>query len=128
MPNEEIMLSTNPPLGNLGLIPLESCRELGEKVDQYLVKWRSERDDEALVNHHTKSNYKSDSYIVKIAVPRFGSGEAKGTILQSVRGLDVFLIVDVTNYSLTYSLCGHENHILYVDRLTTCLRMITMQI
>ena len=42
--------------------------------------------------------------------PRFGSGEGKGLIKQSVRGLDLYILVDVTNYSLTYSVCGHENH------------------
>ena len=109
MPNEKIMLSTTPPVGKLGLIPLESCKQLGQKVDSFLVKWREERKAEEM-KHHAAADYKQDSYIVKIAVPRFGSGEAKGTILQSVRGLDIYLIVDITNYSLTYSLCGHENH------------------
>ena len=104
MPNEKIMLSTTPPVGKLGLIPLESCKELGQKVDSFLAKWREERKAEEM-KHHAAADYKQDSYIVKIAVPRFGSGEAKGTILQSVRGLDIYLIVDITNYSLTYSLC-----------------------
>lgn len=123
MPNEEIMLSTNPTVGTLGLIPLESCKELGQKVNNYLVKWRSERNEEDM-NHYTMAGYRSDSYIVKIAVPRFGSGEAKGTILQSVRGLDVFLIVDVTNYSLTYSLCGHENRMSPDDHYSDLKRII----
>lgn len=123
MPNEEIMLSTNPTVGTLGLIPLESCKELGQKVNNYLVKWRSERNEEDM-KHYTMAGYRSDSYIVKIAVPRFGSGEAKGTILQSVRGLDVFLIVDVTNYSLTYSLCGQENHMSPDDHFSDLKRVI----
>ena len=123
MPNEEIMLSTNPTVGTLGLIPLESCKEMGQKVNNFLVKWRSERNEEDM-KHYTMAGYRSDSYIVKIAVPRFGSGEAKGTILQSVRGLDVFLIVDVTNYSLTYSLCGHENHMSPDDHYSDLKRVI----
>ena len=96
MPNEEILLSDSTPIGTLGIIPLESCKELGAKVNNYLVDWRSDREQSHL-DHITLAGYKSDSYIVKAAVPRFGSGEAKGTILQSVRGLDIFLIVDVTN-------------------------------
>lgn len=123
MPNEDIFLSTAPPVGDLGLIPLESSRELGEKVDRYLVQWRRER-KETDFHHATGAGYKSDSYIVKTAVPRFGSGEAKGTILQSVRGLDVFLIVDVTNYSMTYSLCGHENHMSPDDHYADLKRII----
>ena len=109
MPNEEICLKESTPVGTLGIIPLESCKELGAKVNNYLVNWRQDRDAEHY-DHITLAGYKSDSYIVKAAVPRFGSGEAKGSILQSVRGLDIFLIVDVTNYSLTYSLCGQTNH------------------
>ena len=123
MANEEILLNSNPLVGKLGLIPLESCRELGNKVDQYLVQWRSERKDEDM-KHGTMAGYKSDSYLVKTAVPRFGSGEAKGTILQSVRGLDVYLIVDVTNYSLTYSLCGQENHMSPDDHYADLKRII----
>ncbi len=123
MPNEKIMLSTTPPVGKLGLIPLESCKELGQKVDSFLVKWREERKAEEM-KHHAAADYKQDSYIVKIAVPRFGSGEAKGTILQSVRGLDIYLIVDITNYSLTYSLCGHENHMSPDDHYADLKRVI----
>lgn len=123
MPNEKIMLSTTPPVGKLGLIPLESCKELGQKVDGFLVKWREERKAEEM-KHHAAADYKQDSYIVKIAVPRFGSGEAKGTVLQSVRGLDIYLIVDITNYSLTYSLCGHENHMSPDDHYADLKRVI----
>ena len=123
MPNEKIMLSTTPPVGKLGLIPLESCKQLGQKVDSFLVKWREERKAEEM-KHHAAADYKQDSYIVKIAVPRFGSGEAKGTILQSVRGLDIYLIVDITNYSLTYSLCGHENHMSPDDHYADLKRII----
>jgi ribose-phosphate pyrophosphokinase len=61
---------------------------------------------------------------VDAVVPRFGSGEAKGTILQSVRGLDIFIIVDVTNYSLTYSLCGQTNHMSPDDHYSDLKRII----
>ena len=65
-----------------------------------------------------------DSYILKAKVPRFGSGEAKGMILESVRGTDLYLLVDVTNYSLTYSLCGHENHMSPDDHYQDLKRII----
>ena len=123
MPNEDILLSTTPPVGDLGLIPLESCKELGEKVDQFLVKWRRERKEEDF-HHKTGAGYRSASYIIKAAVPRFGSGEADATLLLSVRGLDIFLIVDVTNYSLKYSLCGHENHMSPDDHYSDLKRII----
>ena len=111
------------PVGSLGIIALEGCRPLGEKVDQYLVKWRAERESE-----HKESlafaGYQRDSYLLNAKVPRFGSGEAKGMILESVRGDDIYLLVDVCNYSLTYSLCGHENHMSPDDHYQDLKRII----
>ena len=65
-----------------------------------------------------------DSYIIQTRVPRFGTGEAKGEILESVRGDDIYLLVDVTNYSLTYSLCGQENHMSPDDHFQDLKRII----
>ena len=97
------------PVGSLGIVPLEGCKTLGDKVDAYLVKWRTERESEHK-NSLAFSGYQRDSYIIQTKVPRFGTGEAKGVIMESVRGDDLYFLVDVANYSLTYSLCGHENH------------------
>ena len=111
------------PVGSLGLIPLEGCRNLGKQVDYYLVKWRTERENE----HHGSlafSGYLRPSYIIGAKVPRFGSGEAKGMILESVRGTDLYILVDVANYSLTYSLCGHENHMSPDDHYQDLKRII----
>ena len=111
------------PVGSLGIIPLEGCKTLGEKVDYYLVKWRAERESE-----HKDSlaftGYQRDSYILDAQVPRFGSGEAKGIIKQSVRGNDLYILVDVANYSLTYSLCGHQNHMSPDDHYQDLKRII----
>lgn len=111
------------PVGSLGIIPLSGCKELGDKVDKYLVKWRAERESE-----HKDSlafaGYQRDSYIIQTRVPRFGTGEAKGEILESVRGDDIYLLVDVTNYSLTYSLCGQENHMSPDDHFQDLKRII----
>ncbi len=111
------------PMGSLGIIPLKGCEELGDKVDKYLVKWRTERKNE----HKTSlafAGYQRDSYIIQARVPRFGTGEAKGEILQSVRGDDLYLIVDVTNYSMTYSLCGQKNHMSPDDHYQNLKRII----
>ena len=96
------------PVGPLGVIPLASCAEIGKKVDNYLVTWRKENTSEHKSNI-TFSGYERDSYIVAASVPRFGSGEAKAIINESVRGQDVYLIVDVCNNSLTYKMCGQVN-------------------
>lgn len=111
------------PVGSLGIIPLEGCKPLGKEVDYYLVKWRTERESEHK-DSLAFSGYQRDSYILEAAVPRFGSGEAKGIIKESVRGSDLYLLVDVANYSLTYSLCGYENHMSPDDHYQDLKRII----
>ena len=111
------------PVGPLGIIPLQSCAEIGKEVDNYLVDWRHANTSEHKSNI-TFSGYEKDSYIIKASVPRFGSGEAKAIINESVRGQDVYLIVDVCNYSLTYSLCGIENHMSPDDHYQDLKRII----
>ena len=112
------------PAGSLGIISLAGCKTLGEQVDHYLVKWRQERESEHK-NSLAFSGYQRDSYILQSKVPRFGTGEGKGVILESVRGMDLYLLVDVVNYSLTYSLCGHENHMSPDDHFQDLKRIIS---
>ena len=94
------------PVGQLGILPLESCCNLGKKVDKYLVKWRKAR----LVKEPKESiifdGYEQETFLLKSDCPRLASGEAKGTLKGSIRGKDVFLMVDVGNYSIEYSQCG----------------------
>lgn len=111
------------PTGSLGVIPLESCRELGEMVNRYLVRFRAEREHEH-ENDIAFRGYQRDTYLMECHAPRFGTGEAKGTIKHSVRGYDLFLMVDVTNYSLTYTVCGHENHMSPDDHYQDLKRII----
>ncbi len=106
MPNDSNLLTTIP-VGELGVIALQSCTALGERVDKYLAKWRAKR------NHAEKTTisfngYEKNSYLVQSKCPRFGSGEAKGELLESVRGKDLYILVDVTNYSIEYSLYGKK--------------------
>ncbi|MCD7708919.1 MAG: ribose-phosphate pyrophosphokinase-like domain-containing protein, partial [Clostridiales bacterium] len=108
MPNDERILETMP-CGTLGIITTESCTQLGKMVNDYLAGWRKHREHE-----HKKdfafNGYYRENYIIEPYIPRFGSGEAKCVINQSVRGYDLYIMVDVTNYSMTYSLYGQENH------------------
>ena len=113
----------NIPVGSLGIIALDGCQDKVAKVDEYLVKWRKE------ANHEHKDNvvfagYEQDSYLIDAKVPRFGSGEAKGIIEESVRGKDLYLVVDVLNYSLTYSLSGKTNHMSPDDHFQNLKRII----
>jgi len=111
------------PVGPLGIVALESSQTLGQSVNNYLVEWRNMRESE----HKSTiafSGYQRDSYLVNSCCPRFGTGEAKGQIKESVRGSDLYLLVDVTNYSLTYSVCGHENHMSPDDHYQDLKRII----
>lgn len=108
------------PVGDLGIIPLQSCSGLGNMVNEYIVDWRKERESVLHQDDRVK-----DSYIVNTKCSRFGSGEAKGTILDSIRGKDLYLLVDVTNYSIEYSLCGHMNKMSPDDHYSDLKRIIT---
>ena len=112
------------PYGELGIIALESSRKIGNKVNDYIVNWRTDHEHE-----HSQSvafaGYKKDSYLIDCICPRFGSGEAKGIVKESVRGMDLYILVDVCNYSLTYSVCGYENHMSPDDHYQDLKRIIS---
>ena len=122
MPRDERHTETIP-YGTLGLIPLSSCTKLGDKVNKYLVDWREQRDHES-DSTLAFNGYKRDSYIVSASTPRFGSGEGKGVIDDSVRGYDLYIMVDVCNYSLEYSLCGFKNRMSPDDHYADLKRVI----
>lgn len=123
MRQQEKILETIPA-GTLGIIALESSKALGKKVDEYIADWRNSRDSE-----HTATiafaGYQRDSYLLDTACPRFGSGEAKGVIRESVRGSDLYLLVDVCNHSLTYKVCGQINHMSPDDHYQDLKRIIS---
>ena len=111
------------PVGKLGIIVHPSCEELGKKIDQHIVHWRKERD------HNHKSNiifqdYERDTFIIPSSCPRFGTGEAKALLYDSVRGVDLYILADVLNYSLEYKVCGHRNHMSPDDIYADIKRLI----
>ena len=111
------------PVGPLGLIPLTSCADLGAKVNDWLVSWRHERESD----HKSTiafAGYQRDSYIIHAQTPRFGTGEAKGSIVESIRGDDLYIMVDICNYNLTYSLFGMTNHMSPDDHFQDLKRVI----
>lgn len=119
--NERVL--DNIPVGSLGIIALDGCQEMGNKINDYLVTWRHE-DGPEYKNDVIFNGYERDNYLINANVPRFGSGEAKGIIGQSVRGMDLYLILDVCNYSLTYSLSGNVNHMSPDDHYQNLKRVI----
>ena len=121
MPEEKNLETV--PVGSLGIISMDNCKQLGEKVDKYIAEWRRNRTG-AYTHTIAFAGYQKDSYLVSAKVPRFGSGEAKGIINETVRGDDLYILVDVGNYSMTYSVCGHTNRMSPDDHYQDLKRVI----
>ena len=103
MPDQSKLITI--PAGKLGIIALKSSEKLGQTVDKYIVKWRRER-EHLNTEHLIFNGYARDSYLVESCCPRFASGEAKGTISDSIRGMDLYILADVTNTGIEYNLGG----------------------
>ena len=113
----------NIPAGTLGIIAIDGCQAMGKEVDHFITTWRHE-DGHKFMDDVVFSGYQRDSYLVNAHVPRFGSGEAKGVIDESVRGMDLYILVDVCNYNLTYSMSGNTNHMSPDDHYQNLKRII----
>ena len=113
----------NIPAGTLGIIAIDGCQAMGKEVDHFITTWRHD-DGHKFMDDVVFSGYQRDSYLVNAHVPRFGSGEAKGVIDESVRGMDLYILVDVCNYSLTYSMSGNTNHMSPDDHYQNLKRII----
>ena len=110
--SSKIIFEENSRVAPLGVIAMESASELGEKINHYLLKWAKEGG----------ADY--DTFLVDAACPRFSSGDAKGIIKESVRGKDLFLLVDVCNYNCKYTMFGNENSMSPDDHFQDLKRMI----
>ena len=121
MPHEKYLETI--PVGTLGIIALESSREIGQKVNDYIVRWRRER-EHTHASTIAFSGYERDNYLIKTECPRFGTGEAKCCVKETVRGDDLYLLVDICNYSLTYTVCGQTNHMSPDDHFQDLKRVI----
>lgn len=95
------------PVGPLGIIAMSGCEEMGRKVDSWLQKWNSLQETQDR-EFYTIPGLNRDSFLIKAYCPRFGTGESKGVIKESVRGYDIYIIVDVCAYNKTYKMYGIE--------------------
>ncbi len=123
MANIELLEKTLPT-APLKIAALESCKELGQKVNDYIVSFRHTAQAEH-PDITPLANYDCENYLADIACPRFGSGEAKGILRESIRGTDLFIMVDVCNHSLTYSVNGYKNHMSPDDHYQDLKRIIS---
>ena len=123
MSNIELLEKTLP-VAPLKLVAMESCSELGQKVNDHIVSFRKNT-----INEVSESplyvNYRSKNYLVDCCCPRFGSGEGKGILKETIRGTDLFIMTDVCNHSLTYTVNGHPNHMSPDDHFQDLKRIIS---
>ncbi len=98
----------NLPVGELAIIGMRGCEDICASINRYLVSWRKEVVRKGLIAPSIEDEYTRDSYMLDVRCPRFGTGEAKGIINSSVRGDDLFIIVDCFNYGVTYRMYGKE--------------------
>lgn len=108
----EVLFNSEKSVAPLGIIALEGATELGKKIDGYLVDWAK------------KGGYDFDTFLIKNQCPRFASGDGKGLIESTVRGKDIFIVVDVGNYSCKYKMFGHENSMSPDDHYQDLKRII----
>jgi ribose-phosphate pyrophosphokinase len=114
---------TSMPVAPLKIAALEGCLDLAKKIDTHIVEQR--RNISTMNQSQIElKGFKSDTYLLKCRCPRFGSGEAKGVIDESVRGADLFAMADVGNYSLTYKLSGYTNHMSPDDHFQDLKRIL----
>ena len=113
----------NAPFGQLGLITVSGCEEMGREIDVYLQDWRAERQHEH-EDSPAFAGYLRPTYIIDTKEPRFGTGEGKGVVSQSVRGMDLYILVDVVNYNETYRMFGFDNHMSPDDHFANLKRVI----
>lgn len=102
------VLEKTLPVAPLKIVSMESCKDLGQKVNDYIVDFRKDTVSE-VTESPVYVNYKSNNYLVDYACPRFGSGEGKGILQETVRGTDLFIMTDITNFSLTYTVSGRPH-------------------
>ncbi len=112
MKASEVLFNSEKSVAPLGIIALEGAKELGEQIDKYLVDWAK------------KGGFDFDTFLIKNQCPRFASGDGKGLIESTVRGKDIFIVVDVGNYSCKYKMFGHENSMSPDDHYQDLKRII----
>ena len=111
------------PVAPLKLLVLNSAAELGNEVNNYLVDFRSKVNN-VYINDPAFQGYAEQNYLFRFDTPRFNSGEGKAVLEETVRGKDLFILVDVCNHSLTYKMNGYTNHMSPDDHYQDLKRVI----
>ena len=122
MPNLE-SIENKMPVAPLKIVALPSAEKMGRRINDYVVDYRKQINSK-IKNDPAFEGYIESSYLLPINVPRFGSGESKAELLESVRGKDLFLLVDVVNNSISYNLNGYKHYMSPDDHYQDLKRVI----
>lgn len=123
MPNLQ-ELENAMPVAPLKIVALTSAEKMGRRINDYLVEFRKSIHNDKVKNDPAFHGYSESNYLVDVSTPRFGSGEAKAVFGESIRGKDLFLLVDVCNHSITYNMNGYTNHMSPDDHYQDLKRVI----
>ena len=123
MPNIQ-KLEQAMPVAPIKLIATKSMETMAKNINQYLVEFRRDLNNK-FKNDPAFHGYMEDDYLLPVSCPRFGSGEGKAVLQDSARGKDVFILVDVTNHSITYKMNGFINHMSPDDHYQDLKRIIS---
>lgn len=116
-------LDRSMPVAPLAIIALPSARQLGEKISSYISDFRRiDSNSEEEIPY--RDNYYQDSYLMDVNLERFQTGEGRAVMLESARGKDVFILVDVMNWTVTYKMNGFVNHMSPDDHFQDLKRVI----
>ncbi len=113
------------PVAPLKLIALPSAEKMGRRINDYLVEFRRSINNDKVKNDPAFHGYIENNYLIIADCPRFGTGEGKGVFHESIRGKDLFLLVDVCNHSITYKMNGFINHMSPDDHYQDLKRVIS---
>ncbi|MCR5801382.1 MAG: ribose-phosphate pyrophosphokinase [Lachnospiraceae bacterium] len=112
------------PVAPLKLIVLPSMASMGDRINRYLVEFRKQIHNDMVKSDPAFHGYQEQDYRLKYQIPRFGSGESKARLIESSRGKDIFILVDVMNHSITYEMNGYTNHMSPDDHFQDLKRVI----
>ncbi len=118
-------IENSMPVAPLKLIALSSAKKMGARINDYLVEFRKTIHNDKVKTDPAFQGYSESNYLLEVETPRFGSGESKASLQESVRGKDLFLLVDVCNHSITYNMHGFTNHMSPDDHYQDLKRVIS---
>lgn len=113
------------PVAPLKIVALPSAVQMGQRINSYMVEFRKSIHNERVKKDPAFHGYIENNYLVSLSTPRFGTGEAKAVFGESIRGKDLFLLVDVCNHSITYEMNGYTNHMSPDDHYQDLKRVIS---